>query len=119
MNTMVMPVAVADSETISIGIGTGDIPVRAYPSEIPIFGQVHPRYRFNTPMVLTVERDDDGSYVLSDNIFAIYGSGFTITDAVRDYVSAFVEYYELLLTHQDAPTVALFRELGRYFQPVL
>lgn len=109
---------VADSRTAAIGsvVGGGDTPI--YPSELPIFGKFHPGYRFIEPVTLTIERDEDGSFVVSDDIFGIYGHAFTLREAVKDYVLAFVGYYELLSAHQDAPTVALFQELKRYFQPI-
>lgn len=118
MSTATVPVTVADSPTATIGLVSGDAPIRTYPSEIPIFGHVHPGYHFTRPVSLAIERDEDGSYVISDDIFGVYGHAFTLIDAARDYISAFVEYYELLSTHQDAPTIALFQELRKYFQPI-
>lgn len=118
MNTVTVPVTVADSQTVAIGSTSGDLPIRTYPFEIPIVGRIHRDYQFTKPISLIVERDDDGSYVLSDEIFGVFGNAFTLKDAVQDYISAFIGYYELLSAHQDAPSVALFQELKRYFQPV-
>jgi hypothetical protein len=44
------------------------------------------------PSDLTVERDEDGSFVVGDNQTVVYGHGHTLADAQRDYAASLIEY---------------------------
>jgi hypothetical protein len=118
MSTVTVPVTIADSPTTSVWEVSSTAPVRTYPSEVTFFGNIYPGYRLLKPFLLTIERDEDGSFIFSDDIFDIYGHAFGLVDAAKDYFSALVEYYEILSRHTDAPTVALFQKLNRIFQPL-
>jgi len=47
-------------------------------------------------MQLHIERDDDGSFIISDDVFGMYGTGDNLPAALRDYAQTLVEYGELL-----------------------
>jgi len=44
--------------------------------------------------MINIEMDDDGSYIVSDDIFGVYGNGKSVSESKRDYVSSLIEYYE-------------------------
>jgi hypothetical protein len=70
------------------------------------------------PIDLSLDRESDGSYIVSDDIFNIAGEGVTAVDAVRDYYASLIEYYQLLSAHDDEPTKALHSSLRRYLQVI-
>ena len=81
-------------------------------------GVISPGWRLMRRLTLRIERDDDGSFIASDDIFAIHGDGETRDAAIRDYVQTLIEYHDLLLERavDDEPTAALFLALRRYLE---
>ncbi|MFN8483303.1 MAG: hypothetical protein U0768_09710 [Anaerolineae bacterium] len=47
-------------------------------------------------MPIVVERESDGSYVVSDTEFLVYGNGETLAEAMGDYRVSLVELYNLV-----------------------
>jgi hypothetical protein len=60
------------------------------------------RLRVKLPLNLRVERDDDGTFIVSDSLFGIYGEGFDSEAAFLDYQSALTDYFLLLYDHREA-----------------
>lgn len=81
-------------------------------------GVLAPGWRLIKALMLRIERDEDGRFVVSDEVFAIHGDGETRDAAIRDYVQTLIEYFDLLIarTAGDEPTTALFRHLNRYLE---
>lgn len=48
------------------------------------------------PIQITVEVDEDQSYLVSDDIFLVYGHGDNRVEALTDYAESLAEFYELL-----------------------
>jgi hypothetical protein len=48
------------------------------------------------PILLNVERDEDGEYIVTDSFSTVYGNGRTASRAKADYCLSLVEYYEFL-----------------------
>ena len=48
------------------------------------------------PLQINIERDEDNSFVVSDDTFLVYGDGDTEFDAITDYVSSLIEFYKIL-----------------------
>jgi len=75
------------------------------------------------PISLVLESDDDGGFVVSDPIFAVYGEGQVPVAALRDYRSSLEDYFYLLKDHsENTPEDAQqFSRLKGYvdFQPRL
>jgi hypothetical protein len=92
------------------------------PSSIPqvtvLYGDIAPGWTIAEPLPVTIERDDDGSYIASDDIFDVYGDAWTPGGALEDYVIALTEYYELLAESAEGhpPTQALFHHLRQYLR---
>jgi hypothetical protein len=89
----------------------------AFSPQISLLGRIAPGWKVVRPLLVTLERSDD-SFIASDDVFAMHGLGSDLAEAVQDYVTVLVEYYELLSSHHDEPSVALFRRLQTYLQPV-
>lgn len=45
---------------------------------------------------ISIEKDEVGFYVASDNVFDVYGEGETRDQAIEDYITSLIDYYELL-----------------------
>ena len=73
------------------------------------------------PLLITVELDEDGYYIASDDIFAVYGDGSTANEALQDYIVSLLDYYQLLSARaeDDPPTQVLFRRLQSFIRPVV
>jgi hypothetical protein len=104
----------ADSASVRLSLGV-ELPRTS--RQISLFGPIAPTWRLVQPLLITIEYGD-GSYIISDEVFAIYGIGEEMRSAVRDYVSALTEYHDVLSRYNDEPSVSLFQRLQSYLQPI-
>jgi hypothetical protein len=84
-------------------------------------GNITSKWQIIQPLLLTEERDDDGSYLISDDLFEVYGDGSTVPDAIEDYITSLIDYYEILSVssqENDELVKAQFHRLQRYLRPV-
>jgi hypothetical protein len=83
-------------------------------------GEIKPGWTIVRPMLLTVERDEYGDFVYSDDRFNVYGEGPTQSSALADYVVSLVEYYDLLAAGAGADpcTGSVFSYLSQYLRRV-
>jgi len=67
---------------------------------------------------LTIEQEDDGSYIVSDDIFLVYGDGNTKSDAMKDYQVSLVKYFQIIEKSAETNKFdkALFDQLQSYIQ---
>jgi hypothetical protein len=86
---------------------------RAY---IALYGDIAPNWQIVQPLIITIEQGEE-SFIASDDLFAMYGVGDDTLHAVRDYISALIEYYDVLSAHDDPDTTQLFRYLQTYLRP--
>ncbi len=73
--------------------------------DVAIIGQIAPGWIVENALPVRLEQDDDGSYVMSDDIFNVYGDGATLSNVKASYVTSLIEYYEM---------VAAGSEIDRY-----
>lgn len=104
-------------------VGTGAISSEpediVVPCQIVLLGAgLMPNWEFIEPLTLTIERDDDQSFVASDDTFNMYGIGDSIAESVNDYFKVLAEYYRHLSADKDEPSVALFHHLQSYIRPL-
>ncbi len=91
-----------------------------YPKlQIPLLGRITPEWKIVRPLLVTVELDEYGYYIASDDEFCVYGYGKTPSVARKDYIASLIEYYQLIIDREDEPTQALFRHLYSYLQPII
>ncbi len=67
--------------------------VRIAPIQVHLFGEIPGELIVIQPFPINIERDADGSYVVSDDLFLVYGSGDDQSDAIHDYVLSLIEFY--------------------------
>lgn len=106
----------ADSASVRWPLGTG-LSRSFSPIQISLLGRIAPEWKIVQPLSVTIERDD-GSFIASDDVFVMYGLGDDIAECVQDYVTVLIEYYDVLSSHHDEPSVALFQHLQSYLQPI-
>lgn len=97
---------------LSLGQGfaqsSGAVPVAARPAapaalSVPrqslLFGHLGPyapHWTIREPLPVNFIRDEDGTSIISDEVFPVYGTGDTIAEAMADYVTSLVELYEIV-----------------------
>ncbi len=86
-------------------------------SRIYVFGQGAAGWRVGQPLPVTVRRIAGGTFTVSDDIFAVFGSGATWDEAEADYVASLVDYFLLIADSQDEPTRAVVEHLRTYLHP--
>lgn len=71
------------------------------------------------PLVLTIECDSHGQYLMSDDEFMVYGVGTTIAEAYGDYVLSLIEYFGLVEqgATENRYDATELRHLRAYLQP--
>jgi hypothetical protein len=67
-----------------------------------LFGGCSRGWHFAQPLEVVVERDHDGSCLVSDEVFAVYGKGRTWDEAAADYCSSLVEFLQIM-SESDQP----------------
>lgn len=55
------------------------------------------------PLPISIERDEDQSYIVSDDIFLVYGDGENTEHAIKDYVASLIEFYNILKDSKTDP----------------
>jgi len=92
-------------------------PIVPLPTSVTITELGGENWKLLRPFVLRYERDTDGSHLMSDSIFLVYGIGDTIDAAVRDYVTSLLEYYEIIAANvTDEATARQFAQIQQYLQ---
>ncbi len=81
-----------------------------------ILGPIAPGWMVICPISARIEQDEDGSFIVSDDLFLVYGHGQTPYEAQHDYITGLIEYYEILAADAEAPSLAMFRDLQRYLR---
>ena len=65
-------------------------------SLIEVITEFPPGWKVVKPISVTLEIDDDGTIIISDDIFFKYGAGDTQTEALNAYIENLTVYYEVL-----------------------
>jgi len=88
------------------------------PNTSYIAGKIAPDWSIVRPLLIEREIDDDGSFIISDLVFGIYGHGDTHESAHNDFVLSLIEYYDLIKDRatSDPFTKALFDRLRLFLQ---
>jgi hypothetical protein len=68
------------------------------------------------PMIVTLESDDDGGFLVSDPVFAVYGEGRSAAAAHWDFRSSLQDYFLLLKAHSSrgVEDAQQFQKLKQY-----
>jgi hypothetical protein len=89
------------------------------PFTIPLQGELVRGWQIKKPFDVIVEVDEQGYFVVSDDIFGVYGEGRTQRAALDDYAVSLCEYFELVAAEaaQDEANQALLAHLQIYLEP--
>ena len=83
-----------------------------------LIGRIAEAWELIQPLPVSLECDGD-LYIMSDDLFSVYGDGDTEVSARQDYVASLIEYYQLIEGRaHDVSTRALFQKLQRYLRRV-
>jgi hypothetical protein len=72
------------------------------------------------PLLIKLEKSEDGTFVVSDYHSIVYGIGDTPNEARTDYVISLIEYYELVSARAGPakePNSQLLQRLQRFLLP--
>lgn len=85
-----------------------------------LYGQIAPGWWLVQPLSVTIEHGGDGTYIVSDDLFLVYGVGDSLLEAMQDYVVSLIEYYQLLEARIDTNPLnrPQFEHLQVYLHPV-
>ncbi len=74
-----------------------------------------PSWRLHNGLIVDIEIDDNGEFIVSDDVFLVYGTGQTQFVAIQDYLVSLVEYYRLVESSlEDSYDRAEFQRLQVY-----
>lgn len=105
------------AEHLPVSLEASDSSAVEYRSApVHIFGPFGNGWRIRQPLPVTVELSD-GRYLVSDDLFDVYGQGDSWDEAVEDYKVSLVEYFQIMADADDAPTLAVVSHLLVYVQP--
>ena len=85
-------------------------------NRFPLSGALMDGWDLILPIQISIEREEDGLYLASDETFFIYGAGETFGDALSDYKISLVEYYQLIADRLEGKpeNAPLFEKLRHY-----
>lgn len=104
---------------MSAGVASPITPVEEFNPQYLLFGDIAPGWRLTQLLLLTVE-EEQGYYIVSDDVFVVYGDGDTLEAAHQDYVASLLDYYRLVEASantriEDRPVLLRLQE---YLVPV-
>ena len=72
------------------------------PSETVVFlhGRVHPEFVVEQCLPVAIDFEDDGTCVVADEVFGVYGTGPSEEAALDDYVVSLRDYREIVLSEE-------------------
>jgi len=84
-----------------------------------LIGEISKDLEVSQPLEITIEQDEDNSFIVSDDIFLVYGDGGNPSEAIRDYVASLIKYFQLIEKSAETNEFdkALLTHLNSYIQP--
>lgn len=91
------------------------------PTPVSLQGVIHDDWQLRLPLILFVDREEDGWYVISDDEFFVYGDGATYREAIEAYIASLIEYYGFLAREYvtNASAAPQWDTVRRYLQPTV
>jgi hypothetical protein len=87
---------------------------------VSLQGELRQGWRLLHPIPVTIEQDTDGSYISSDEVFHVYGTGSTPNTALDDYVASLIDLYhfwEADAATGNVPDQKAFAVLCEFLKP--
>jgi hypothetical protein len=82
-----------------------------------LLGKVGHGYELVQALPVDVEREQDGTYLICDVLFGVYGHGPSVDDAFADFSVSLVEYYDIMAAGVNPETRAVVEHLRTYLKP--
>ena len=57
-----------------------------------LIGKIASNWEVTKPLLVKIEEENDGSYLVNEDLFAVYGVGDTSYSALQDYIASLIEY---------------------------
>ncbi len=82
-------------------------------------GRIEDGWTLVRPIMLLVEREDDGWYVVSDDMVGVYGDAESLRQAVDQYASGLIDQYQFFLRESRNNPLAIpqLERMRKYLQP--
>lgn len=98
--------------------GVANSAIQSVPlNSIELIGNIADGWKLIQALPLSVSTDEDGHYLLTDDIFCVFGEGDTLAAAQQDFVRSLIEYFGLVAEYDDEPSRDLLASLKKYLQP--
>lgn len=83
--------------------------------EVILFGQIVSGWKIIQPLTITIEQFND-LFIANEDVFGVYGDGDTEFEALEDYKSSLIDYYQLFehRAQDDKEDQLLFNHLKLY-----
>ncbi len=99
METTLLYRAVADISRLPIISNTSVKTIPSFERESPFdvyfMGKASKQVTFKMPLKININ-NDDGYYIVSDDLFLVYGEGKDQQAAMEDYLLSLVEFYDIV-----------------------
>lgn len=79
---------------MSVSSASASLPLRT-PSRF-LHGEVAPGWYIVRPLAVFVEAMEDAGFLVSDDLFSMYGMGATVEEALADYSTSLIDFYQIL-----------------------
>ena len=79
-------------------------------------------WKLEQPLLLVLELDDDGTFVISDEVFARYGAGSTPQSAYEDYINDLTNYYDIIAEsamEANPAATSMLAHIREYLLPII
>lgn len=76
------------SKTWTTSVQARMVSVPSFVPQIALAGELSACFRLIQPLVVNMEADNDGSFVVSDDVFFVYGVGQNRREALLDYIDS-------------------------------
>lgn len=91
------------------------------PIQFSLYGKIADGWEIIHELPVTLEQDEDGFYVLSDDLFLIYGEGKTEEEVKTDYMTALIDYYQIIdskAREGDRLSQMVLQNIQQYLRPI-
>lgn len=84
--------------------------------DIYLYGRISENLEIISPLQVTMEQQEDTSFVVADDIFLVYGTGDQRESAMKEYANSLWEYYALVSASAESDPFdrLLLEKLNQY-----
>ncbi|NPV57632.1 MAG: hypothetical protein HPY76_13310 [Anaerolineae bacterium] len=120
-----LPYVTADANALRAPISFSVAPREGYNQPIVdissfLFGKINETLELIMPLQINIVRQSDLTYVVSDDVFLVYGHGDGLEEALIDYAESLASYYRIIENNSGVNPFdkKLFARLQTYIVPI-